>query len=76
MFCLYLFIVEERVLMHPAVHVGLGRVCVYLPREQQVEERGWLPPTAFFHLLFGLGIMYEAVFSVSWGTNYLTPNFP
>jgi hypothetical protein len=35
--CVYLFIVEERILMHPAVHVGLGSACVYIPP---------LPPTS------------------------------
>ena len=29
--CLYLLIVEERVLVHPALHVGLGSACVYIP---------------------------------------------
>jgi hypothetical protein len=28
-FCL--FIVKERVLMHPAVHIGLGSACGYIP---------------------------------------------
>jgi hypothetical protein len=29
--CFCFFIVEERVLMNPAVHVGLGSACGYVP---------------------------------------------
>ena len=34
---LCLFIVEDRILIHPAVHVGLGSACSYIPP---------LPPTS------------------------------